>query len=212
MPRPAMLIVGLVAAFGTGVFLYQQFAVGTAAEQPQRGAGAAELAASPKKSTVPATLPDFTLKDLDGRSHSIHEWVGRPLVINFWATWCGPCREEIPLLQQIRRERQAEGLELVGIAVDFTEDVRKFVAKTPIEYPILVGEDDAANAAAAFGIEDLALPFTVFVDRKGRILVLRVGQLHERQAKLILDTLRDVDSGALDLLAAKARVAARLRT
>jgi len=212
--RLATAAILLVAAFGAGVAAYRLFEGGraTTAEVLKP----AELVGEPQpgvlKSVVPDTLPDFTLKDLDGRPHSIREWQGRPLIVNFWATWCGPCREEIPLLQHLRHERRADGIEIVGIAVDFANDVRAFVAKTAIEYPVLVGEDDGMRAAAAFGVQNLALPFSVFVDHRGRILVLRMGQLHEDQAKLILDTLRDVDSGALEIEAAKARVAAGLRS
>jgi thiol-disulfide isomerase/thioredoxin len=209
----ATVVAALGAAFAAGALVYRHIAA-PRLEPP----GPSESIALPilpdvivPKSTVPATLPDFTLPDLAGRPHSIREWAGRPLAINFWATWCGPCREEIPLLHELRRERRAEGLEVVGIAVDVAKDVQEFVAKTPIEYPILVGEDDGAQAAAAFGVRELALPFTVFLDRQGRVLALRMGQLHEDQAKLILDALRDVDSGALDLQTAQGRVAAGLR-
>jgi thiol-disulfide isomerase/thioredoxin len=160
---------------------------------------------------VPKTLPDFSLPDLKGRMHSIREWAGRPLMINFWATWCGPCREEIPLLNKIRRTPPVYGLEIVGIAVDIPEDVVKYVANTPIEYPVLVGEDGGAEAASAFGVHELALPFTVFLDHNGHVLALRVGQLHEDQASLILAVLKDLESGQLDLAAAQARVAAGLR-
>jgi thiol-disulfide isomerase/thioredoxin len=160
---------------------------------------------------VPKTLPDFTLPDLMGRLHSIHEWSGRPLMINFWATWCGPCRQEIPLLNQLRREQRVKGLEIVGIAVDVAEDVVKYVANTPIDYPILVGEEGGAEAAAAFGVHELALPFTVFLDRRGEVLALRLGQLHPDQAQVILDALADLEAGRLDLSAAQARVAAGLR-
>mgnify|MGYP001178114349 CR=1 FL=1 len=115
------------------------------------------------------------------------------------------------MLERLRQERHADGLEIVGIAVDFRQDVRNFVAKTPISYPVLVGEDDGIQVAASLGIVDLAFPFTVFVDRRGRILVLRLGQVHEDQARLILDALREVDSGTIDLRDAQARVAVGLR-
>ena len=73
-------------------------------------------------------------------------------MVNFWATWCAPCRREIPLLNKIRVERKAQNAEIVGIAVDFRDDVLKFVQKTPLEYPLLIGEEDGLAAAEAFGM------------------------------------------------------------
>jgi thiol-disulfide isomerase/thioredoxin len=200
----------IVLAFIAGAFLYQRFgnapppaaAPGTEPQIP--------VPAAPKR-TVPASVPDFTLEDVDGKPRSIREWAGRPLIINFWATWCAPCRKEIPLLERLRRERRAQRLEIVGVAVDTLKDVRAFLGATPIGYPVLVGEEGGLSVAASLGIDNLALPFTVFADHEGRILVLRLGELHEDQAKLILDTLRDVDSGVLSLAEGKTRVAAGLR-
>jgi thiol-disulfide isomerase/thioredoxin len=208
--RLAAVAIAIALAFGAGAVVYERLGANSPTPPVPVTVEAPHAATTPRGS-VPDALPDFTLRDLDNHPHSIREWAGRPLVVNFWATWCGPCRDEIPLFERLRQERSADGLEIVGIAVDFRKDVRDFVAKTPIHYPILVGEDDGVQVAALLGIVDLALPFTVFVDRKGRILVLRLGQVHEDQAKLILDTLREVDSGSLELSDAQARVAAGLR-
>jgi len=203
----------LVSAFAAGALLYKHF--GPASAQPSRAetdeADPAPAALVAAAAPVPGALPDFSLPDLNGQVHSIREWAGRPLIINFWATWCAPCREEIPLLQKFRREKAPKKLEVVGIAVDFAADVKKFVAQASIEYPILVGEEDGPEVASAFGVHDLMLPFSVFVDGRGRILALRMGQLHEDQAAVLVGALLDLDSGAIDLAAAKARVAAALR-
>jgi thiol-disulfide isomerase/thioredoxin len=211
--RFAVLAVVITSAFAAGAVLYRHFAPSAAAapipsEFVQAEPAPATLVAAPP---VPRTLPDFTLPDLNGQSHSIREWSGRPLMINFWATWCGPCREEIPFLNRIRREQRVKNLEIVGIAVDIAADVAKYVANTPIDYPILVGEDGGAEVASAFGVRELALPFTVFLDRRGQVLALRLGQLHEDQATVILDALGDLDAGRIDLASAQARVAAGLR-
>ncbi len=202
----------LVCAFAAGALLYKHF--GPGGGQPA-GSAAEEIEPAPATliagAPVPGNLPDFSLPDLNGKVHSIRQWAGQPLIINFWATWCAPCREEIPLLQKLRREKVANRLEIVGIAVDFAADVRKYIAQTSIEYPILIGEDDGPEVASAFGVHELMLPFSVFVDGRGRILALRMGQLHEDQAAVIVSALLDLNSGTLDLEAAKARVAAALR-
>jgi hypothetical protein len=100
-------------------------------------------------------------------------------MINFWATWCSPCRREIPLLKTLRHERAGDGLEIVGIAVDFREAVQKYAREMGIDYPVLVGEQDALEAIAAFGM-DTVFPFTVFADRQGRIVTLKIGEMRLR--------------------------------
>jgi thiol-disulfide isomerase/thioredoxin len=159
----------------------------------------------PKRS-VPDTLPDITLANLEGKPTKLSSFAGRPLMVNFWATWCAPCRREIPLLNKIRMQRKAQNAEIVGIAVDFRDDVLKYVKTTPITYPLLMGEEDGLAAAEAFGM-GMAFPFSVFVDGKNRILTIKVGELHEDEANFAFDRLRDIDNGVLTREAAQAAVA-----
>jgi thiol-disulfide isomerase/thioredoxin len=126
-------------------------------------------------------------------------------MVNFWATWCAPCRREIPLLNKVRAQRKAQNAEIVGVAVDFRDDVLAFVKKVPINYPLLIGEEDGLAAAEAFGM-GMAFPFSVFADSKGRILTIKVGELHEDEANFAFDRLRDIDNGILTLQAAQALV------
>jgi thiol-disulfide isomerase/thioredoxin len=156
--------------------------------------------------TVPEHIPEIALPDLGGSVRHLSDWSGKPLVINFWATWCEPCRREIPLLKKLRREHASDGLEIVGIAVDLRDDVRKYAAASGIDYPVLVGEDGGLTAASAFGM-DTVLPFSVFADRKGELVALKVGELHRDEAELILDRTRDVDAGILSLVQARAQIA-----
>ena len=130
--------------------------------------------------------------------------------MNFWATWCAPCRREIPLLQQLRRNYATSHLEVLGIAVDFKESVSDFLQKTPIDYPLLVGEQDGLDAAQKFGME-LVLPFSVFVDRDGRVIAVKVGELHREEAAAILGAMKSVDAGTLALPAAREQISDALR-
>ena len=155
---------------------------------------------------VPAELPDISLADADGVKHKLSQWKGRPLMINFWATWCEPCRREIPLLKRLRHERAAEGLEIVGIAVDFRDAVQHYAREIGIDYPVLIGEQDGLDAIAAFGM-DTVFPFTVFADTQGRIVTLKVGELREDEGHFILDVVRSVDRGQTNLAAAKKQIA-----
>jgi peroxiredoxin len=167
--------------------------------------GLATESSVPRK--VPEQLPDIRLPDTDGAMHKLSDWKGKPLVVNFWATWCEPCRREIPLLRSLRREHAGEGLEIVGIAVDQVEDVREYAKAHKLDYPVLVGEEGGLAAVAALGM-DTVLPFTVFADTQGHVVTLKIGELHEDEAELILGRLQDVDTGRLTLPAARAQIAA----
>lgn len=168
-------------------------------------------AAAPSPPKVPERLPGLQLPAADGKVHRLAEWGGRPLVINFWATWCDPCRREIPLLKALRREHAADGLEIVGIAIDYPDSVRKYASEQGIDYPLLVGEREGLKAAAAFGMETV-LPFSVFADREGRVVTLKIGELHRDEAELILGRIRDLQAGRLTLAAAQAQISAGVRS
>lgn len=151
---------------------------------------AAASATSPTSVAAPKTLPQLTLPDLQGKPRTLSEWQGRPLLINFWATWCEPCRREIPLLRELRAQHSKDGLEVLGIAIDFRDEVTAYAKKTGIDYPVLVAEQDA-TAPKAFGV-GLGLPTTVVADREGRIVATHVGELDADLAgKLIGQALAD---------------------
>ena len=116
---------------------------------------------------IPDRRPDVTLADRDGKLRSLSEWDGRPQIINFWATWCAPCRREIPMLNELARDPALADFALIGIAIDFREDVLRFLAETPIEYTVLIGEQDGLDASAAFGMR-LARPAVYGVHRPDR--------------------------------------------
>jgi len=167
---------------------------------------AASESTAPVPRRVPDVLPDLTLPDLAGTPRRLKDWTGQPLIVNFWATWCEPCRREIPLLQSLRRERATQKLEVLGIALDTPEAVRQYAARTGMDYPVLVGEKGGFEAVDAFGM-DTVLPFSVFVDHLGRVVTLKVGELRRNEVSLILDRIADVDAGRLDLKSAQKQIA-----
>jgi thiol-disulfide isomerase/thioredoxin len=159
---------------------------------------------------VPETRPLFSLQDTQGEPRSIAEWDGRALLINFWATWCAPCRREIPLLNELRADYADRGFEVIGVAVDFRDDVLEYMKTTPIDYPVLIGEQDGLEVAQAFGMQTLGFPATVFTDREGRIVTIHVGELHADQAAVILGAVESLMAGSLGLEAARDRIRSQL--
>jgi thiol-disulfide isomerase/thioredoxin len=115
-----------------------------------------------RNATGPAARLDFTLKDMDGRDVSLASFKGRPLLINFWATWCGPCKEEIPALIALADKYKSKNLAILGISVDDKPaELKKFAAEYKMNYPVLVGlgHDDLLEAYGA----DIAVPVSWFV-------------------------------------------------
>jgi thiol-disulfide isomerase/thioredoxin len=187
-------------AFDSGVAV----PVGVASADDPKENSAIEAAPHP---VVPTRLPDFSLNDLSGKSTSIAAWSGKSLVINFWATWCAPCRREIPLLKTVAADWAGRDLAVVGIAVDYADKVREFAGRFKIDYPVLIGEQDALEVAAKFGMDSPAFPFTVFTDRRGEIVALFVGELHRPQADFILSEVQNLNLERIQLAEARRAIA-----
>jgi thiol-disulfide isomerase/thioredoxin len=210
----ALLVAGMLIACGLlGFLLHRLMGPRPAAIYVDRGplqqpASPPALAPDdpPAGRKIPEELPPITLPGLDGAPHHLADYRGKLLVVNFWATWCDPCRREIPLLSSTYRERAKDGVEIVGIAIDQREDVVKYANLQSMDYPVLIGEKGGLEAASAFGM-DVVLPFTVFADRSGRIVTLKVGELHADELRLILERMADLDQGRLGLASAREAIA-----
>jgi cytochrome c biogenesis protein CcmG/thiol:disulfide interchange protein DsbE len=123
-------------------------------------------------------LPNFTLPSLDGECVRVAELRGQPLVINFWASWCNPCREEFPMLGDAREQYDDEQLEVLGITYrDIPSDSKQFAEEQEASWPLLV--DDDQTVADVFGVS--GLPQTFFVDREGRVRARVFSRLTERE-------------------------------
>jgi thiol-disulfide isomerase/thioredoxin len=156
-------------------------------------------------------VPDLRLPDMEGQPHALRQNGGRPRIYNFWATWCEPCRREIPLLNALQaRYGHSDRLEIIGIAVDFRDAVNDFLKKKRVNYTSLVGEDEGLEAAQSFGVQ-MALPFSVFADEHNHIVAVKVGELHRDEAEVILGQLRALRKGATTLPAARALIAEALK-
>lgn len=129
------------------------------------------------------------LPDLDGHIQTLTQWRGKVLVVNYWATWCAPCREEMPMFSKLHDHYAASGVQFVGIALDDADKVRGFVRETPVSYPLLVGGNGAIKPTLSFGNAPQAVPFTIVLDREGGIHTAKLGRVHEDDLTRLLDDL-----------------------
>ena len=112
-----------------------------------------------------------------GQPLAMAQFRGRPLILNFWATWCPPCVEELPLLNRFHAEHQAKGWQVVGLAIDQPSNVQKFLARMPLDFPVGLAGMGGTELGRALGNLQGGLPFTVLFDANGRVLQRKMGQL-----------------------------------
>ncbi|MGB5622086.1 MAG: TlpA disulfide reductase family protein [Gammaproteobacteria bacterium] len=134
---------------------------------------------------VAATMPSFVLPDLTGSDRDSNEWANRPRLVNFWATWCPPCRREIPLLIELQNQYGAD-LAVIGIAIDDMDAVREYAVENQFNYPVLVGQQNAVEVGNQVLADWIGLPFTAFVSASGEVVRVHVGELHRDQAEAFL--------------------------
>ncbi len=142
--------------------------------------------------------PAFKLTDIDGVERDLSEWSGKHRLLNFWATWCAPCRREIPLLKAFQDEQGGNGFQIIGIAVDFPEQVSAYAETAEFNYPILVGQEDAMAVAESSGVQFVGMPFTMIVARDGELLNTHIGEIRDAHLEHIVRVMTMLDSGEID--------------
>lgn len=168
-----LIAVVCLASLGTGYFA--STLVGKHAAVGDGLAGQSSQTQNVPETDLPAMLPSFSLLDTEGTQRSSEEWAGKILVINFWATWCEPCREEMPLLASFHEEMRNDDVEVIGIAVDDLEPVRRFGDSLGINYPSLVAGNDHGYQLLEQHNSQGVLPFSLVVDRVGNIVQRKPG-------------------------------------
>jgi thiol-disulfide isomerase/thioredoxin len=160
---------------------------------------------APARPGLVDALPAIAFDELDGSRTSLDALTGRPMLINFWATWCAPCLKEIPLLKDFHAEQA--GLDVIGIAVDDPEDVMRFAETMEFNYPVLLGLTAGYEAMAVFRNDASAMPFSVFVAPDGAVLGKHYGELDAEQLEHFAATLEALDAGRIDRVGARGELA-----
>lgn len=174
--RPALLWTAVLAG-GVGLWAGQK--LDTSARQWPASVSGTEEDPGPGSGPVVAgigdPLPAIVLPDLAGAPVDLQRFHGRPLLINVWASWCGPCVEEMPELARFATAQGDQGVQVLGLALDTAEGVREFLRRVPVDYPIVLETPGPADASVRLGNTQGLLPYTVLVDAQGRIVRQKLG-------------------------------------
>jgi thiol-disulfide isomerase/thioredoxin len=210
--RPGLVTLALSAAAVLGYITYRTLnpsAPAQAVLEPTLITGETEeVEEAPPTRQLVDKLPDFSLANLAGEQQSIQSWPGKPMLVNFWATWCAPCLREIPMLKELQAARP--DIQIVGIAIDRAELVTPFAADIQFNYPILVGQNEAWAAAGALGVEIYALPFTIFTGADGSMLGVHTGELHAEHLDNFRAVVDDLEAQTISTDEARSRIAGRM--
>ena len=188
MSRVTLIFAAALLALMSGALFYAaRIPLGATPPEPE-----------PEIQQVEAVVrPSFTLPDLEGNERQLDEWDGTHRVLNFWATWCAPCRREIPLLKAFQDEHGGAGFQVLGIAVDYPEDVAEYAEEAEFNYPIVTGQQEAMAVAETSGIDFIGMPFTMFVTREGEYVGAYMGELHKPQLDDVVNILTRLDNGEI---------------
>lgn len=157
------VVVGLLFA-GAGIYFGAQAPIGKA----------------PVAAKATGKAPDLfghTLPDADGKPQSLAQWKGKPMVVNFWATWCAPCVQEMPELSALQTEIAPRKIQIVGIGIDSPSNIKDFASKYKIAYPVYVAGMEGTELARQFGNQAGGLPFTVLIGADGKVRKTYLGKL-----------------------------------
>ncbi|SAL01357.1 TlpA family protein disulfide reductase [Caballeronia ptereochthonis] len=175
----AALVVAVAATVG-GFYAGHVFNGGDTVAATQPGAGSGNAVEQLWKATPPGAA---------GTSQPLAAFKGKPVVVNFWASWCGPCVKEMPTLSAMQREYEKKGITFIGLGVDSEKNVNDFLQKVPVAYPVYVTGFGGADLARSFGNNAGGLPFTVVIDSKGAVRSTKLGEVNPTELKHILDSL-----------------------
>ena len=184
MKRNALITVFVVVVcFFAGVFFAEYIRSNQQIEIP------APAPITATQDLIGTPSPEFSLMDVSGQLRNVSEWRGKVLVINFWASWCPPCVEEIPHFVQLQEKYGQAGLQFIGIGLESVDEVSGFSEVLGINYPLLLGQQEVIELANKFGNRTGGLPYTVILDRSGDINFIKQGPLSISEAEQVMTSL-----------------------
>jgi thiol-disulfide isomerase/thioredoxin len=175
----AVLVVAIGATVG-GLYAGHVFTDSESVAATQPAAKSGDAVAQLWKTTPPGA---------SGTSQPLSSFKGKPVVVNFWASWCGPCVKEMPALSALQRDYQKKGITFIGLGVDSEKNINDFLQKVHVDYPVYVTGFGGADLARSFGNNAGGLPFTVVIDAKGAVRLTKLGEVDETELKKTLDAL-----------------------
>ena len=140
----------------------------------------------PSNPAAAKQLLALTLPDSSGKAQSLQQWQGKILVVNFWATWCPPCREEMPGFSRLQSKLSGNGIQFIGIGIDSADKIKQFSNLTPVSYPLLVGSSGLMEIMSQLGNDAGGLPYTVILGRDGKLEQTRLGAWQEADLATLL--------------------------
>ena len=172
-------IVMVILALGTGIYIGME-------SRDVRSGRAPESVLSRE---VLAHFFALRLNDADGKHQSFSQWQGKTLVINFWATWCPPCREEMPAFSRLQTKYAPNDVKFVGIALDNASNVTSFSKQHPVTYPLIIAESEGGEITRQLGNSRMALPYTVVLGPDGETRLIRLGRVSEQELDVLLQSI-----------------------
>jgi thiol-disulfide isomerase/thioredoxin len=180
MGRRTLIVVAIACLAAIGGWRLQQHWLNTPPTQPPPAANTRVL-------RVGDMVGDYALPRLNGASTALAKWRGKVVLLNFWATWCAPCREEMPMLAKAQSAHARDGLQIVGVAMNQPQSAVRFLQQVPVGFPILIGIDADPAPPTTFGDTSGLLPYSVLIGRNGRILKTNLGALNPTLIRHWLD-------------------------
>jgi thiol-disulfide isomerase/thioredoxin len=182
-PHRQWLSLAVVMAVTLGALYLVMIGTRPARQASDSAAAPGSAASAPAAVTdiAPSALYAASFPGLDDKPLALGKWQGQVVVLNFWATWCVPCREEMPMFERVHKKLAGKGVVFVGLAADDKAKVAAFLQASPVSYPVLIGDFEALEFARRLGNKQAALPYTAIIDRAGNIVRTKLGPYTEAE-------------------------------